>query len=269
MTENLMDGRKLPDWTYSRGGEPLLALAIHDGHYLRPEVARASGLDDATRLREEDPYTGELARMMPSWLVPVRSRFEVDLNRSPDGPVYLGPEQAWGLPVWKVPPTTSLLAGSKAYYSGFYEMYRGELERLLNCHDRVIVLDFHSYNHRRRGPGQPFDSPELNPDVNLGTGTLDRKRFGCVAEAFIRGMRGVTLSGRSLDVRENVKFRGGYLSGWTHERFPGRVCVLAIEFKKIFMDEWSGRLDTRVWAELKCGVGALIPALQEALRQTT
>ena len=38
-----------------------------------------------------------------------------------------------------------------------------------------------------------------------------------------------------LDVRENVNFRGGQLAQWAHSTFPDRACVLALEFKKIFM----------------------------------
>jgi hypothetical protein len=46
-----------------------------------------------------------------------------------------------------------------------------------------------------------------------------------------------------LDARENVRFQGGHLSAWAHERFSGAVCVLAIEFKKAFMDEWTEAVD--------------------------
>ena len=27
-----------------------------------------------------------------------------------------------------------------------------------------------------------------------------------------------------------------------HERYPEKACVIAIEFKKIFMDEWTGEV---------------------------
>ena len=41
---------------------------------------------------------------------------------------------------------------------------------------------------------------------------------------------------------ENVKFRGGQLSRWVGEKYPETGCSLAIEFKKFFMDEWTGQL---------------------------
>ena len=40
-----------------------------------------------------------------------------------------------------------------------------------------------------------------------------------------------------------VKFFGGQLAKRTHEQFPESACVLSIEFKKFFMDEWSGKPD--------------------------
>ena len=72
----------------SEGDGPIVATAIHDGHAVRPEVAELLALDSATRLREEDPFTGRLAAVAPTYLVALRSRFEIDLNRPRDQAVY-------------------------------------------------------------------------------------------------------------------------------------------------------------------------------------
>ncbi len=253
------------DWDLQEGDGPLLAVAIHDGHLLRPAAALATKLSDRDRLREEDPFTGDLARPAPTYIIPHRSRFEVDLNRTEEAPVYLGPEQAWGLDVWHHPPAAQLLAGSNAYYYAFYAAYLGQLERLLAKHESILVLDLHSYNHRRGGPGAPPDDPLANPDINLGTGTVDRVRFGQVAELFVEEMSRVKLAEVPLDVRENVKFKGGYLARWTHARFSDRVCVLSVEFKKIFMDEWTGVLREDYFALLKNALWSTVPALLKAL----
>ena len=45
-------------FTVEEGRGPLDATAIHDGHAVRPEVERLMALDEASRLREEDPFTG-------------------------------------------------------------------------------------------------------------------------------------------------------------------------------------------------------------------
>ena len=35
-------------------------------------------------------------------------------------------------------------------------------------------------------------------------------------------------------------FKGGYLARWIHQKYPKSVCSLSIEFRKFFMDEWTG-----------------------------
>ena len=55
--------------------------------------------------------------------------------------------------------------------------------------------------------------------------------------------RCVEIDGRQLDVRRNVVFRGGYLPRWISERYSGTGCGIALEFKKTFMDEWTGAVD--------------------------
>jgi hypothetical protein len=71
---------------------------------------------------------------------------------------------------------------------------------------------------------------------------MDRNRWTPIVERFLGDLRAFDFAGRRLDVRENVKFRGGYFSQWIHESFPASGCSLAIEFKKFFMDEWTGEL---------------------------
>ena len=60
-------------------------------------------------------------------------------------------------------------------------------------------------------------------------------------DRFIADLRAFDFMGRKLDVRENVKFKGGNQVKWLHENFAENGCGLAIEFKKFWMDEWTGR----------------------------
>lgn len=241
------------------GEGPIVATAIHDGHELRLDCAAAVALDEATRLREEDPYTARFAAVAPTRLVAKRSRFEVDLNRSRDKAVYLCAEDAWGLEVWGAAPGSSLIAGSLAVYDAFY----AELERVL-CdriarHGKVVVLDCHSYNHRREGDGRAAD-PEANPEVNLGTGSVPGQ-WRPLVERFR-----ADLAAQGFDVRENVKFKGGWMSQWIHKTFPTTAVALALEFKKTFMDEWTGVADEAHIARIVRGLEATLPGLGEALR---
>ncbi|MDH3456219.1 MAG: N-formylglutamate amidohydrolase [Gemmatimonadota bacterium] len=228
-------------WQVTEGDGPLVALAIHDGHSVRSEVAARLALDDDARLREEDPYTARWTALAPTRIVVSRSRFEVDLNRPRDRAVYREPSDAWGLDLWRSPLPDDLVERSLAQYDEFYATIHDVLERVIRRAGQFVVYDLHSYNHRRDGPDAAPADPDANPQVNLGTGSMDRQRWAPVVDRFVEGLRAWPFPGGGLDVRENVKFRGGHLSRWIHETFPGAGCALAIEFKKFFMDEWTGQ----------------------------
>ena len=249
------------------GEGPLIAAAIHNGHYLRPEIADVMALTDCDRLREEDPYTAELIDWAPTRLIGCRSRYEMDLNRPRDQAVYLTPEQAWGVNVWRRQLAPDAIERSLANYDLFYNSAEALLRSLAHRHGRVIVLDVHSYNHRREGAEGAPANPAENPEVNIGTGSLDRDRWEPIVNGFINDLSHINFLGRQLDVRENVRFQGGHFCRWIHATFPKSVCALAVEFKKFFMDEWTGESDPRQLAELRKALQSTAPGLLQQLFQ--
>jgi len=254
-----------PAWTISRGDGPIIATAIHAGHSLRPDVSALTALTDEQRLREEDPFTGIWTSVVSTQMVGLHSRFEVDLNRPREGAIYRTPEEAWGLQVWHEELPADVIERSLEEYDAFYaeaERICSELERR---YGRFVVLDLHTYNHRRGGPDAPPEDPKANPEVNVGTGSLDRERWGGLVDRFMGDLREHEFLGRHLDVRENVRFQGGYLSQWVHERYPESGCCLAIEFKKFFMDEWTGKLSPEDYEAIPQALEATLPGLLESL----
>ena len=225
-------------------------------------------VDDATRLREEDPFTGELTTIVDNRLVVHRSRFEMDLNRSRANAVYLSPADAWGIKVWRSRFDPSVVRRSLAQYDAFYRMLNETLQGMLRRHPVVVVLDFHSYNHHRRGPEQPFDDPLKCPEIELGTDTMDRVYWARIVDRFMLDLRRFMLNGHQLDVRENIKFGAGWMSEWIHKKFPMRVCVISVELKKVFMDEWTGWLDERTFSDYKQAFLSTIPGLYESCQMT-
>lgn len=223
--------------------DPVIATAVHNGHELRPSLGRLTALDEMTRLREEDPHTGSIAQRFANSVVVHRSRFELDLNRERDEAVYRTPEEAWGLAVWREPLEDGEIAVSLALYDRFYADLADVLDRMVETRGGFVLYDIHSYNHRRSGPEGEPDPVEGSPTVNLGTGSLPA-RWKPVADAFIESARDVRFDGARLDVRENVRFEGRRLAAWVHENYGEAGCALAIELKKVFMDEWSGEVDT-------------------------
>jgi len=229
---------------------PLMATAIHNGHHLPPELLAISGISEADRLREEDPFTGEIAALFPNHIIVESSRFAIDLNRNPGKAVYLAPEDCWGLPVRAEPVPEPVLARLREDYASWYKLLRYQIDRMLEFHPFLVVLDIHSYNHRRGGPNAEPDPQDENPDIIIGRGNLLQKHYPA-AEALCQMLNGKDYLNKALDCRQDVKFTGGYMSRWLNSRYPDRLICLAIEFKKIFMDEWTGELDQPAWSELK------------------
>ena len=216
----------------------LIATSIHAGHDLRPETAELMILDEADRFREEDPFTDRIAARAPASVAVHRSRFETDLNRVRERAVYRSPEDCWGLDVWSSGSLPDdVVDRSLEVYDSFFAQLAERLDEVA-ARGPFVVYDVHSYNHRRDGADAPDEPVEDNPEVNLGTGSVDHVTFGAVVGAFRQSM-----IDQGFDVRDNVKFKGQNLAWWVHDRYPGVGCVLAIEFKKTFMDEWTGEPD--------------------------
>jgi N-formylglutamate amidohydrolase len=248
-------------WEFSRGEGPLVAAAIHNGHGIRRELTPYLAIAEAERLREEDPFTGAWTRCAPTRVVGLQSRFEVDLNRPREKAVYRKPEDAWGLGVWREIPPDEVLARSYGLYDAFYAEMEERLRERIEQHGRIVILDLHSYNHRRGGPAAEPADPDGNPEVNVGTSNMELGRWGPVVDCFEETMRAGEFRGRPFDVRRNVRFQGGNFVQWIHHTFPGSACALAIEIKKFFMDEWTGELDE----EAHAAVGRQLKAAGEAV----
>ncbi len=281
-------------WDIAPGRGPVVATAIHAGHEVRPDLRASMNLDGATRRREEDPGTDRIAHslrglsptgpwtwapprqpparlpprimasLLPATVKARRSRFEVDLNRSRDQAVYRTPEQAWGLEVWRRRLDPEQIRESQALHDAFYRDLEGLLGRLWSDTGRFVVLDVHSYCHRRGGPDAAPDCPTANPEINVGTASIEHERWRPLVERFIRDLRhGVPE--RTLDVRENVKFGGGFFPRWINHRFGERGCALALEIKKIYVDEWSGAYDQANLRLLQQALAHTLPGLVEEL----
>lgn len=252
-------------WTIEYGELPIIAAAIHAGHAVRAEVAALFEVTEPDRLREEDPFTDRWTEIAGNRVVVHRSRFEVDLNRPRDKAVYLVPDDAFDLQVWKHVPSDGVVDRSRGIYDGFYDKFRGMCHEVEARYGRFVVLDLHSYNHRRSGPDAPVDNPAKNPEVNVGTGSMDRDRWGGLVDRFMQDVAAAPFDGGHLDVRENVRFQGGHLSRWVHENYPTSGCALAVEVKKIYMDEWTGRPDEALIESILEVFRASVPGLLEVL----
>lgn len=256
-----------PLWSMKRATSPVIATAIHDGGFVRPSLEPFFAVSQQQRLREEDPHTGFIIGSVPNQIICHRSRFEVDLNRARSEAIYLRPEQAWGLNIWQGPLHDHEIAISRGLYDDYYEMLLAALRGMERTHSRFVVFDVHSYNHQREAPGRLTDQKQA-PDINIGTFSMDREQWAFVVDPLIAHFRSFSFDGRRLDVRENVAFQGkGEQTRFIHEHFPETGCAIAIEFKKIFMDEWTGEPNEAALWDLRNAVTSAVPLIETLLER--
>ncbi|MHC4873313.1 MAG: N-formylglutamate amidohydrolase [Planctomycetota bacterium] len=240
---------------------PIVTSAIHSGNRLRKDIENVILIDEQDRLREEDPFTASWLPIGNTQIEVFHSRFEVDLNRSREKAVYKNPDDAWGLNLWEKDLSKDLIDKSLAEYDLFYS----EMHKLFNSikekYGFFIVIDFHSYNHRRNGPDKDPESADLNPDINIGTASIVDPKWRNIINRFISQLQNIDYCGRKLDVRENIKFKGGNFVQWINKNFSDSACGIAVEVKKFFMDEWTGIPDHYQIEELRKTFQSTVPVI--------
>jgi hypothetical protein len=252
-------------WEIREASGPVIVAAIHAGHDVSPGAARHLIVEEQDRYREEDPLTDFCLGLGDTSIRVNRSRFEVDLNRPRQRAVATDPADTWGVRIWDGAPPAEVVEESLRLHRSFYETVGALLDESIARWGQVLVLDVHSYNHRRDGPGTEAD-PAGNPDIDLGVTTLDRERFGALLRRFTEALGRCSVGGRALDVRENVKYDGGgHFPEWLHRRHPTTACVISLEYKKVFMDEWTGMADVAALNALRASLALAIAAAREEL----
>ncbi|MGB5986776.1 MAG: N-formylglutamate amidohydrolase [Desulfobacterales bacterium] len=217
---------------------PGLAVAIHAGHGVRPELRGLMTISDQARLAEEDPATDQFIRECPSALWGLDSRAEYDLNRPPESAIPLTAEMFWGLQVYRQRPDEAAIRRSLEKYQAFYRFVKSLLQVLLARHRTCVVYDIHAYNlKRQRAKGHP--DPPL---FNLGTRLLDRRRWRGAIERWLSELAVIPITGTPVSVMENDVFGGQGEFCRRLGQWDPNILVLPTEIAKIYMDEVSGRL---------------------------
>lgn len=217
-----------------------LGIALHAGSRVRPGLHGVIGITPGERSREEDLFTDRFVKDFPLVITGMDSRFEYDLNREEEQCIYPSDREKWGLRVWKRPLTEEERRETHAKYREFHHLLDITIAYIIRKYGSALLYDIHSFCYQRNGAVQWWK--DSKPEINLGTRNIDRGYFAPQVEAFIQGVSGILLEGHQLRVGENEVFPGGYLTrkyGATH---PRDVLVLAVEYKKIFMDEINGTL---------------------------
>lgn len=177
--------------------------------------------------------------------------------------MYQKAEDAWGLKVWKEPLSQEMVQRSRSLYHEFYEAVFIQIQQLIDVHGFAIVYDIHSYNHRREGADKSAARQEENPDIDVLTSGIQMEHWRPVLDRFMQTLKEYPFPGGALDVREEVRFTGKlshFMQRILH-RFQEKVFVPSIEFKKIYMDEWTNELYADKLDHLTKALKQTVPAV--------
>lgn len=208
---------------------PYVCAAIHDGHQFRKELWDNCLHSEYDRWYEEDPETKNMVRAHPILISACDSRFEYDLNRSPEDAVL---ETAWGKQLWRNPLPEAIKQKSLKKHNDFYKVVTALITKLEEKFGICIVYDMHSYNWKR------WDREV--PTWNLGTSNIDNDRFSEDIEAWRKSLS-------QIQFPDNIKstalindtFKGnGYFLKFITENFQNTL-VLATEIAKVYCDEYE------------------------------
>ena len=203
--------------------------AVHDGHQFRKELWENCIHTEYERWFEEDPETKNMVISHPIVIAGCDSRFEYDLNRTPEEAVF---ETAWGKQLWKQPLPENQKQKSLNKHENFYKVVHALISKLEEKFDVCIVYDMHSYNWKR------WDREV--PTWNLGTSNLDNNRFGADIESWRQSLSEIQFPHNIKQTSKiNDTFQGnGYFLKFITKNFKNTL-VLATEIAKIYCDELS------------------------------
>jgi len=252
-------------FTLHRGSAPLLISLPHDGIALPEELANRL-TPEARGVPDTDWFVGRLydfaRRLGASLLVPVYSRYVVDLNRSPDDrslypgqnttglcpvqrftgePVYLPGEEPWA---------DEVAARVERYWRPYHDALAGELSRLRAAHGHAVLWEGHSIRST-----VPFLFDGRLPDFNLGTAS----GASCAPETQAR-IEAVLSAQDDYTWVANGRFKGGYIT--RHHGRPGEgVDAVQLELaQSTYMDEATGRYQPERAAKVQALVADLLEA---------
>jgi len=208
---------------------PYACAAVHDGHQFRKDLWSNCLHTEYERWYEEDPETKKMVISHPIVLAGCDSRFEYDLNRTPEEAVF---ETAWGKQLWKQPLAAAEKDKSLNKHSNFYKVVKALISKLEEKFGVCVVYDMHSYNWQR------WDREV--PTWNLGTSNIDNHRFGKEVERWRAYLASIELPHNiKQTAKVNDTFQGnGYFLKYITNNFKNTL-VLATEIAKVYCDEYQ------------------------------
>lgn len=217
-----------------------LGVVLHSGSAVRAELSDVMAVGPADRFREEDPYMDLFIEDFPIQIIAGDSRFEYDLNWEQEQAIYTAGEKKWGLQVWNRELNKREKEFTYSKFREFHAVLDMVVDFMLEQGSPVVLFDMHSFCYQREQKTNWFDDEK--PEINLGTRFINRQFFSPLVDCFLEGVSGTRIGEHPMRVGENELFPGGYITRKFAKKYNRQVLVLAIEYKKIFMDERTGEI---------------------------
>ncbi len=226
-----------------------VCAAVHNGHQFRKELWENCLHTEYERWYEEDPCTKQLIENQPIVLAGCDSRFEYDLNRTPEDAIY---EDAWGKKLWKQKLPEAQKQKSLQKHTNFYTIVHALLTKLNEKHKATIVYDMHSYNWKR------WDREV--PTWNLGTANVDANRFKNSILLWQKTLSEIKFPNTiKATSKINDTFKGnGYFLKYITQNFTNTL-VLATELAKVYCDEYNYIIFPEVVAAVEQALNKHLP----------
>ena len=225
-----------------QGDAPLIVSMPHVGTHLPAAIADTM-TPIARHVVDTDWHVERLydmaAGMGASTIAATHARYVVDLNRPPDNrPLYAGADNTELVPLTtfdhepiylpgQEPDAAEIARRVETYWKPYHERLDGEVARLRERHERIVLWDGHSI---RSHVARFFDGRLT--DFNLGTGA----GTSCDGELAAR-IEAEAASNNAFSSIMNGRFKGGYIT--RHFGQPDRgVNAIQLELSQVtYMEE--------------------------------
>ena len=200
-----------------RGTSPLLVSLPHVGTRI-PDDLKPALVERAMAVEDTDwhlePLYAFARELGASLLVPVHSRYVVDLNRPPtDAPMYAGTNNTelvptrffTGEPLYRdgcVPTETQVQQRRETYWQPYHDALAAELARLKAGHGHAVLWDGHSIQSQL-----PWLFDGRLPDLNLGTA-----QAGSCAPGLRAALMAVLDDQHDFSHVTDGRFKGGHIT---------------------------------------------------------
>jgi len=255
-------------YTLHRGSTPLLISMPHVGTQIPPQQ-RQRYTERALQVEDTDWFLDRLYAFAEplgaSLLVPVHSRYLIDLNRPSDNqPMYAGQNNTelcptrhfTGEPIYRegqAPDEAEIRRRVAVYWQPYHDALADELARLKAAHGHAVLFDAHSIKSEL-----PWLFEGTLPHMNLGTVGGTR----CALDLRV-ALAAVFAAQPHYTHVVDGRFKGGHITRHFGRPVDGMHAVQLEMCWRAYMDEEPARWNEATAARVKPLLQALVLAMRD------